>query len=178
MQFPSSSFVWDFYRLRYSVSYETLLRIELFYSSFSLAACRCGRMPCCSCKSAGTCVRCACATAGERCTDCYPSRASKCSNSASAASLSQPHPRITRSQVAVVDFVGQNIPSSLPPLSSSSLPLLPSLSPSAKAHDLANDGSGAEQNSQRAEQNIQRSFPSQTNDSHLSLSLLPQNLRH
>ena len=115
-------------------------------------------MPCCSCKSAGTCVLCSCTTAGERCTDCYPSRASKCSNSASAASLSQPHPRITRSQVAVVDFVGQNIPSSLPPLSSSSLPLLPSLSPSAKAHDLANDGSRAEQNSQRAEQHIQRSF--------------------
>ena len=134
-------------------------------------------MPCCSCKSAGTCALCSCTTAGERCTDCYPSRASKCSNSTSAASLSQPHPRITRSQVAVVNFVGQNFPSSLPPLSSSSLPLLPSLSPSAKAHDLANDGSRAEQNSQRAEQNIQRSFPSQTNDSHLSLSLFSQNLR-
>ena len=37
-------------------------------------------MPCCSCKSMGTCVRCACTTSGVPCDDCYPSRKNKCAN--------------------------------------------------------------------------------------------------
>ena len=40
-------------------------------------------MPCCSCKSVDgrrSCVRCACANAGRPCSDCYPSRSSRCAN--------------------------------------------------------------------------------------------------
>ena len=47
-------------------------------------------MPCCSCKSTGKCVRCACSSAGRRCTDCYPARISCCLNPTKGRILSQP----------------------------------------------------------------------------------------
>ena len=39
-------------------------------------------MPCCPCRSDGSCIRCACVQAGRACghDDCYPSRRSRCQN--------------------------------------------------------------------------------------------------
>ena len=45
-------------------------------------------MPCCSCKRAGTCQRCACFTSGVPCTDCYPSWDSRCKNGGNLGSTS------------------------------------------------------------------------------------------
>ena len=45
-------------------------------------------MPCCSCKRAGTCQRCACFTSGVSCSDCYPSWDNRCKNGGNTASAS------------------------------------------------------------------------------------------